>query len=373
MIFAEAFYDRFSDGVIVSDGRGDSLYINPAAKRLFHADIPPQGKLNACKALCGRLFADGIHSCAEGCPLRRPDAQASHVSFKGKRGPQARFEWKDLSIQKIEHWEHLRVHCLKIPGQTFGFGEEARHFTLIEDVSAEDELSRRKEDWRSMVAHDLRSPLSGITTTLKLIQEVPPGRPLNAREVQLLAIALRSGRKIADLLDLFLDVAQLDSGKMPVRLRLLELAPLLGQVVEDHSARTIAKKLSVRVEVRKEDSVFVDADLFTRVLDNILGNAVKFTPEDGMIMISGGGAPGEALTLSIRDTGPGIAAEEIPLIFDRYHQAQARRQGLIQGNGLGLTFCREALKAMGGAIAVRSAPGMGAEFIVNVPRAERRL
>jgi signal transduction histidine kinase len=116
------------------------------------------------------------------------------------------------------------------------------------------------------------------------------------------------------------------------------------------------------------DDIFVEADseLLSRVVQNVLDNAVKFTPSDGRIELLAS-VDGEQAELSIKDTGPGLAPEELPLLFDRYHQARARRAGKIQGTGLGLTFCREALKLMQGSIAVGSKLGEGTVFTIRLP------
>lgn len=123
-----------------------------------------------------------------------------------------------------------------------------------------------------------------------------------------------------------------------------------------------------------------------RVVDNLIDNAVKFTPQGGRVSVTAAAqplrpnatpnGPGDAaadaaqqgcVVIRVKDTGPGIAAEEIPLIFDRYHQGEARRQGKTRGNGLGLAFCREALGLMGAQISVRSQVGRGSEFVITIP------
>jgi signal transduction histidine kinase len=366
MIAIEPLFEQLTDGVCISDAEGNVLYMNPAAKRMLGVQEPQTEILNTCQLLCGRLFARGSESCAERCSLREKASADTQVTFQGRHGPLPMYEWKDIGVKRVEHWNHLRVRCLKAPGSSFGLGDEERHFTLIEDASAEMELERSKEDWRNMVAHDLRSPLTNVTTTLLLIQEAG-GRALSQKESQLLEIAVRSGRKISDLLELYLDIARLDARMMPLRKDLLALEPLLRKAVEEHSAVAGSKGVFLETSVEPSATACADADLLARVVDNLLGNAVKFTPQGGRVTVS---ARAEAVaTICIKDTGPGIAAEDIPLIFDRYHQARARREGKIKGNGLGLAFCREALKAMGGEIGVRSQPGLGSEFVVTLPAA----
>ena len=128
-----------------------------------------------------------------------------------------------------------------------------------------------------------------------------------------------------------------------------------------------AKKITLCFGVPEDLAAFADPKLLFRILQNLINNAVKFTPEGGRVEVQACGS-GEMVEVVVRDTGPGISALDAPFIFDRFYQARARREGRLQGNGLGLTFCREALAAMGGAIELRSRPGCGAEFAFHLPR-----
>lgn len=367
MVRLDPLFDELTDGICISDGDGNILYMNPAAKRMMDVPEPAKETLNTCQLLCGRLFASGSEACAAHCALRDRGSAQKSVTFAGRHGPRSSFEWKNFNIRRFDRWGHLRVRCLKGSGRLLGLGDEDRHFTLIEDASVEMEFSRRKEDWRLMVAHDLRSPLTNVQATLLLLQEMAAGEPLGAKEKELLAGSLRSCQRITELLDLFLDIAKLDSGVMPVDKKDAALHSLVRKAVDEQAAAAGAKKIKIEIEIGNEILVRVDPELAYRVVQNILNNAIKFTPEGGRVTLRAAPAAEGMTALSITDTGPGIAPDDLPLIFDRFYQARARREGKIQGNGLGLTFCREALGAMGGSIEVRSQPGAGSTFIVQLP------
>ncbi len=230
-------------------------------------------------------------------------------------------------------------------------------------IESEEELSKRKEEWRRMIAHDLRAPLSNISAVLQVIREVSGTRPLSAKEIELIDISLRSGKRMMELLDLFLDIAKLDEGVMPVSKKEILLSPLVQSVIEDEVSLARAKNISIEVSIGERETVFADENLLERTLQNLLNNALKFTPRGGKISIS--------LTdkdkISVRDNGIGISQDGMKTLFDRFHQAEARREGLIQGNGLGLTFCRQAVRAMGGEIYVHSELGKGSEFTISLP------
>ncbi len=231
-------------------------------------------------------------------------------------------------------------------------------------IGSEEELSKRKEEWRRMVAHDLRAPLSNISAVLQVIREVAGTRPLSAKEIELIDISIRSGKRMTELLDLFLDIAKLDEGVMPVSKKETPLFPLVQSVIEDEVSLAQAKNISIEVSIGEKESVFADEALLERTLQNLLNNALKFTPRGGKISIS----LTEKGEISVRDNGIGISQDGMRTLFDRFHQAQARREGLIQGNGLGLTFCRQAVRAMGGEIYVHSELGKGSEFTISLPR-----
>ncbi len=231
----------------------------------------------------------------------------------------------------------------------------------------EEEVSKRKEEWRRMIAHDLRAPLSNILAVLQVIHEVAGARALEPKELELLNISIRSGKRMTELLDLFLDIAKLDEGVMPVDKKEIPLSPVIQSVIEDEIELSQAKNISVKVEVDKEKTVFADERLLARTLQNLLNNALKFTPRGGTISISVDFSNPKTHLLSVKDNGIGIPPGGMATLFDRFHQAQARREGLIQGNGLGLAFCQEAVKAMGGTISVRSELGKGSEFTISLP------
>jgi signal transduction histidine kinase len=190
---------------------------------------------------------------------------------------------------------------------------------------------------------------------------------LAREEIEFVAAASRACRRMLELLNLFLDVEQLDEGGGPLTLTDVDLSPLLRREGEGLAARMTEK--SLRLETAEGDGLYArtDEELLGRVVQNLLDNAVKFSPYGGRIDVSCARREDGGAEISIRDQGPGISPQDLPFIFDRFYQAGARREGRSQGNGLGLTFCRQALKALGGEIEVRSPPGEGAEFVIRLP------
>lgn len=367
MIGFDVLFDEVSDGVCVSDGGGNVLYMNPAAKRMLEISDASKTTLNICVLLRGKLHQANSEPCAMDCPLLDPSSVENAVTILGRYGPRSVFEWKDFGVSRTDRWAHLRVRCTRAVGNFSGEGEEERHLTMIEDASAERELVRRREDWRRMVVHDLRSPLADVLAAVRALQELPEGAVLGPKEAELLAICARGCQRMAGPLEFFLDIAKLDEGVMPVMKEVVALGAVVAAVVAEQSAAAAAKRLSI--EVRVPAGLLVEADpiLLGRVIQNVLNNAVKFTPVDGKIELSAV-RDADRIAFSVTDTGPGIQPDELPTVFERFRHPQARGER-SQGSGLGLTFCREAVRAMGGEIEARLETGKGAEFVVRLPAA----
>ena len=360
----EAFFDELPDGICVTDSHGSILYVNPAAAQILDVSRRQLHGKRLCELLCGHLSVGGAPECASTCELLRPGSSAEAATFLGNYGPKEVATWKDDRVSRRSVWKSLRVRCLKPPPSLAG---EGKHLTIIEDASAEIEAQKQKEDWRQMIAHDLRSPLTSIYAAIRLFKDSADGPPPEGSG-GLIAAAERSCRKMLELITLYLDVAKLDAGAVVLNPAPLRLAEAVRTEIAALDAVARGKSLEIRATVPEAIAILADPELLSRVVQNVLDNAVKFTPMGGRVEISARVDGGEA-ELSIKDGGPGIAPEELPLLFDRYHQARARRAGKIQGTGLGLTFCREALKKMGGSIAGASKEGGGAEFSIRLPLA----
>lgn len=364
-----AFYPLFeglTDGVCLTRGDGRIEYLNPAAERMLDVRLAEVRDRSLCELLCGRLSTGDCSDCSAACSLRRHDSPDRAVTFNGRHGPRVAYEWKEQDFKRVERWRNLRVHCLKSSAPWIDGFEEGRRFTLIEDVSAEAELARRKEEWRNMVAHDLRSPLTTVLATLKELEAKAAGQALTPAEIVLVEAASRNCVKMAELLDLYLDEAKLESGLAAPRLSAVDAAALARQAVEEKLPQTRSRRQTVQVEAPPELPAVAEPALLKRVIDNVLDNAVKYTPEGGIIRVSAGTADGSAF-ISVRDSGPGIDPAAADRLFSPYYQAEGRAAGKIKGTGLGLAFCREAMKAMKGSIEL-ALPERGAEFRLRLAR-----
>jgi signal transduction histidine kinase len=357
-------FEQLADGICLSS-RGSILYLNSAAQRLMGVALDQARGHSLCRLLCGHMSASGRADCAARCILRDPSGAEKAVTFDGRYVRRA-FGWHEPEIDRIENVRELRVRCMR----TLPWPDRAQsdtHLTVIEDVTARETLEKEREDWRNMIAHDLRSPLSNIYASLRMMQEnLERGDP-EKPDAEMVGIGVNNCRRMIELIDLYLEVSKMDAGTASAEIEELDLSRIASRCAEEQSPLARERRIALVVDVPAGLKVMADEQLLTRVVQNLVNNALKYTPEGGRVELSAALRGRNAVQACVADTGPGIAREEIPHLFDRYHQAKARREGRIKGTGLGLAFCRQALTMMKGDIRAESKPGEGSRFVFRLP------
>lgn len=355
------FLDGLADGVCLSDETGKVLFANRAARSLLSRAEPLKSSKRICDLFCKRMQIHGTDSPAD-CSLRVPSTTGTTATFRGrlpvrktKGGPNPEQDGMELRVRGVRLAGKQLANC---------------RVTLIEDVAPEAESEKRREDWRGMVAHDLRSPLTNVLGALRMIEELPIGHRLEAHDRELIGFGVRAALKIRTLVDEYLEVARVESGGMMVNRACIDTARLASDAAADIREQARAVGIDVRLDI--PDSLYCEGDpsILARVLQNLLDNALKFTPHGGRVTISVD-SKDDKVFVSVADTGRGIPAVDLPHIFDRYYQGEG--VGRTKGLGLGLTFCQEALQAMNGRIGVESTLGKGSVFTIKLPLAGGEL
>ncbi len=244
-------------------------------------------------------------------------------------------------------------------------GGEKFIYWIQHDLSERLALEELRNDLISMIVHDLRSPLGNMVSALEILRNaLPPGDEMVA---SLLTIASRSGARLSRLVDSLLDLRRLEVGELGVNRLPVDLGALFVEAVEQVEPAATGKNLTLRTLVAPDlPPAGADADLIRRVVINLLDNAIKYTPAAGVITL-GVRRTGAALTVSVRDTGPGVPEGDHERIFDKFMRVQ--REAAPKGLGLGLAFCKLAVEAHGGRIWVDSGRGPGATFSFTLPLA----
>lgn len=286
-------------------------------------------------------------------------------------------------------------HRIRI-GTDDEFGELAEAFNAM--TARLGEVDRLKRDFLSQVSHDLKTPLASMRETARLLLDGVPGE-LNDDQRRLLEMSLRSGERLATMIDRLLDLSRMEADAVSYEPEPVDLGALAGEVAEEFRPRLRESDVELTVERGDGDATgpgaTVDRERAVQVLQNLLENALEHSPPEGRIRIraeevdeppesvpgwatasrpdgdrfDGDGVDGARrwALLSVADDGPGIEPEERPRVFERFRQGNGRREGSGGGVGLGLTLCREIVEAHGGAIWVEESDTGGSRFRVLLP------
>lgn len=230
-------------------------------------------------------------------------------------------------------------------------------------------LHSAKQTFASMVVHDLRTPLSAMMGTLALLQ-IDATLKLSERQQELLNGALAAGQQLVRLTETLLDLQRLEEGQMPLTMEPVDPNSLIDASLEQLTPMIEVQEVSVRTDL--EDNLpilWVDWMVAQRVIENLLDNAIKFTPPGGEITLRSR-LEDDFVIFSVQDTGPGISDDQKQVIFDQFSQMSFEGALVQPGFGLGLAFCKLATDAMQGRIWVKSELGRGSTFHVafSVPK-----
>jgi two-component system sensor histidine kinase/response regulator len=226
-------------------------------------------------------------------------------------------------------------------------------------------LEQLRDDLIHMVVHDMRSPLAAISGGLDLMIDNATGNTAETYIKSLLATTSVSAKQLTSLVNSILDIGRLEAGKMPLTRSTQNLKDVANAALA--AMQPLATHAEVTIQLCLEDVVAdVDPEVIRRVIENLLGNAIKFTPGGRTVEVSVS-ARQTGACVEVSDQGPGIAPEARDLIFDKFAQAASRTKNQKYSTGLGLTFCKLAVEAHGGSIDVESEMGKGSRFCFVLP------
>ncbi len=225
------------------------------------------------------------------------------------------------------------------------------------------------DDDLALIAHDLKSPLMGIRLGVQILRKYWHNIPSVEVEQHLDAVLDTTDRMQA-LLANYLDYQEILNGSIKQRLASVDLTKLLEKLINEYQTRAERKQLEFRVDLgQKLPLVFGTREAISRIIDNLVSNAIKYAPQGTAVQISLN-ANAEFVQFRIRDSGPGLCREDQQRLFKKYGRLKQQKVTGISSHGLGLYIAKQLVEAMGGTISCESAPGAGAQFTVALPMAD---
>jgi two-component system sensor histidine kinase/response regulator len=232
------------------------------------------------------------------------------------------------------------------------------------------ELEKVRDGLSHMIVHDLRNPLTAISTYLQLSSL--DAENLSESQQKRVDRCLFFCQELERMIQTLLDISKMEEGKMQLNREAIDLSEMVGEVLERFTPtgeeRKIALSFSGNGDIPK---IALDRSILKRVITNLVDNAIRYTPKGGAIAVSLDSAPWEEVVcLSVKDSGSGLPAEYHQKIFDKFEQVRLKKDGDRAGSsGLGLTFCKMAVEAHGGKIWVESEGlGKGCTFLIQLPK-----
>jgi two-component system, OmpR family, phosphate regulon sensor histidine kinase PhoR len=267
---------------------------------------------------------------------------------------------EELSWSGATH-RSLTVHAARLPGPP-----PRGAVVVIHDTSELRRLERVRQEFVANVSHELKTPLSVIKLCGETLLDGAIDDAVN-RGTFLRQIVEQSERLHALILDL-ISLARIESGVEDYEFQSVAIEPVVAGCLERYRTRAEARGQQLGMDSAADLFVWADEEAIDHILDNLLDNALKYTPEGGTIHV-GWSAENAQVQLSVRDTGIGIPEADLPRVFERFYRVDKARSRELGGTGLGLSIVKHLVQAMHGSVRATSRLGVGTTFVVTVPRA----
>lgn len=332
----EAVLMNMTDGIIIVNAEGIVQRLNPAAARMFHTTLEKAVGRSLIEVVRQHQFVEVWRKC-------------------GLTGEQ-----QNLSLEIAT--ERLFVQAIASP---LGAEMEGAVLLVFQDLTRLRRLETVRRDFVSNVSHELRTPLASVRALAETLSEGALEDPPAARRfLKQMEIEIDN---ITQMVHELLELSRIESGRVPLELRRINPCEFLEQAIQRMHMQAERAALTLRLECDQQlPDVYADSERIQQVLFNLIHNAVKFTRPGGEIVVTA--QPREQdVIFAVRDTGVGIAPEDLTRIFERFYKADRSRSG--GGTGLGLSIARHMVEAHNGRIWAESEMNQGSTFFFTLPRA----
>jgi len=248
-------------------------------------------------------------------------------------------------------------------------GQRSSSVLVFHDLSRLKKMESARKDFVANVSHELRTPLSLIKGYVETLQDGAKDSPETAS--RFLGIIERNADRLQLLIEDLLVISEVESGRVTLSLQSVPLRSVTAKVMDDFRAKAAAKRIELVNQV-PDLPLWSDPGRLEQVLTNLLDNGIKYGYEDSTIVVAARIIEGDMVHVSVEDQGPGIPAEDLDRIFERFYRldkARSREQG---GTGLGLSIVKHLVHSHGGKVWVTSQPGKGSTFHFTIPLAPGR-
>ncbi|MDD5437503.1 MAG: ATP-binding protein, partial [Candidatus Omnitrophica bacterium] len=332
-----------AEGLVVVDAKGNVIMMNPTAEKLL--GISQKDKV--------------------GKPITENARKEHLISMSANPAGEENSEIEVMSPED-ETKRILRSSSAVIENEN---GQTVGMVSVLSDVTKQKELDQLKTDFVSKVSHELRTPIITVQNAIALLLDKSLG-DITAEQDKYLNIARRSLQRLALLVNDLLDEAKLEASKMELQVASCPIEKLINDACDALNAWAMTKAIKIEKKVRQGmPEVSLDYNRIIQVINNLIGNAIKFTPREGVITIEAGlDEHRKNMLVSVSDSGPGIEKKDLEKIFDKFYQIKGERVHTdINGTGLGLSIAREIVLLHKGKIWVENGKSGGAKFSFTLP------
>jgi two-component system phosphate regulon sensor histidine kinase PhoR len=329
--------DGMREGVLVLDGQGRILLMNPALREMLLLDANDVGKL-----LIESVRHAELHERVERARVERETVEG------------------ELEIPGIKP-RRVLLHATALPG------EPQRVLAVFVDVTDLRRLESLRRDFVANVSHELRTPVTAVRSAAETLRDSALRDPDPRMAERFTDIIVRNSERLQNLIEDLLELSRLESNQFTLKKERVDVGVVAGLVMGLFRERADRKQLRLVVEVPSGLPILeTDQRALEQVLSNLVDNAVKYCPSGALVRLRAS-MDGDEVVLVVEDTGPGIAPKHLPRLFERFYRVDAGRSRDVGGTGLGLSIVKHLVEAMGGAVKVESDVGKGSRFEVRVP------
>ncbi len=344
----QSILTSIADGVVVNNAEGQTIMVNPAAERILDIDGDQLLDQNF-DTLFSVFDAKGKGEVIEAMEsLLNAPASKTHQAYKMTLEIDSRVIHAHLSPVRTQRGEFLGV------------------VTVLRDITKEVEADRAKSEFVSNVSHELRTPMTAIKGYTDLLHAGAVG-PINGDQERFLSIIRNNADRLTALINDLLDISRIETGRVRFEPRPLHIGDVIADVVNALAVPAEEKRQTLTYEVVGGlPNVIGDRDRLNQVITNLVGNAIFYTPHGGKIEVRAYPVEG-AVRVDIKDTGIGIAPDDLGRIFERFYRADDPVVQEATGTGLGLSIAKMFVEMHGGRVWVESELGKGSTFTILLP------